>query len=158
MQIYDSINKELSVLQSASRSIRKYYIKCVWGAGARVNELINRQACEGSWEGTAPAWVVGFHVHVPPARWYLFGKNKFTVTTEATWLGDIKFHLQSSSFGSIAHLPDSYFNKAWGENPYWKWPATRKLKTNTVILQLCQRNARKPPALTIQKRLMKHYL
>lgn len=37
--------------------------------------------------------------------------------TEAMWLSDIKFHLQSSRFGSTVCLCGSYFNKAWGENP-----------------------------------------
>lgn len=81
-----------------------------------------------------------------------------TVRIKPMWLNDIKSHLPSSWFGSIVCLSGSYFNKAWGENPYSKWPVTRKQKTNRAIIQPHQRNTWKQPALSIWKRLMKHYL
>lgn len=65
--------------------------------------------------------------------------------------------LLSSWFGSTVCL-SGYFNKACRENPYWKWPVTRTWKTNRAIIQLHQRNTWRQPALSIWKRLMKHYL
>lgn len=125
---------------------------------ARFNELKNSQAYKRNSKGNIPWWGIELLLHVSLIWCYFYSENTFVVIIKTMWLGDLEPHLHFSWLGSIVCLSVSYFNKAWGENPYWKWPVTRKEKTNTAIIQSHQRNTGKQPALSIWKKLMKHYL
>ena len=55
MKVYPVIDKDnFSIIQAASRNIRKYLLCNIKGEKARCNELINSQAYEKSSNGNIP--------------------------------------------------------------------------------------------------------
>lgn len=127
-----SATRNFSVPQSASNSMKKTTLSGE-RKGLDSNELINSHAWGRSSKGNVLTWVLKFHVRVPVVWRSLYSKNKFSgmtetaVTTEAMWL---RIYVPSLGFliWKSSRFSGSYFNKARGENGYWKWPVTRSKK------------------------------